>query len=98
MSGTSMTLTRRTSRPSPAAVRVPCGVQLPSSSGEFPLDRLSGPVRVGGGALRIGTAEITVGRLVSVSVPRLPAPRRVDSDIDVDLADPTRLLGLGSGL
>jgi len=81
-----------------AAVRVPCGVQLPSSSGEFPLDRLSGPVRVGGGALRIGTAEITVGRLVSVSVPRLRAPRRVDSDIDVDLADPTRLLGLGSGL
>ncbi len=82
------------------AVRVPCGVQLPSSSGEFPLDRLSGPVRVGGGALRIGTAEITVGRLVSVSVPRLPAPRRVDSDIDVDVdvADPARLLGLGSGL
>ncbi len=82
------------------AVRVPCGVQLPSSSGEFPLDRLTGPVRVGGGALRIGTAEITVGRLVSVSVPRLPAPRRVDSDIDVDVdvADPARLLGLGSGL
>ena len=82
------------------AVRVPCGVQLPSSSREFPLDRLTGPVRVGGGALRIGTAEITVGRLVSVSVPRLPAPRRVDSDIDVDVdvADPARLLGLGSGL
>ncbi len=82
------------------AVRVPCGMQLASSSGEFPLDRLRGPVRVGGGALRIGTAEITVGRLVSVSVPRLPAPRRVDSDIDVDVdvADPARLLGLGSGL
>jgi hypothetical protein len=84
------------------AVRVPCGVQLPSSSREFPLDRLTGPVRVGGGALRIGTAEITVRRLVSVSVPRLPAPRRVDSDIDVDVdvdvADPARLLGLGSGL
>ncbi len=82
------------------AVRVPCGMQLAPSSGEFPLDRLRGPVRVGGGALRIGTAEITVGRLVSVSVPRLPAPRRVDSDIDVDVdvADPARLLGLGSGL
>ena len=92
------------------AVRVPCGVQLPSSSGEFPLDRLSGPVRVGGGALRIGTAEITVGRLVSVSVPRLPAPRRVrldrielsgidvDLDVDVDVAEPARLLGLGGGL
>ncbi len=82
------------------AVRVPCGVQLPSSSREFPLDRLTGPVRVGGGALRIGTIEITVGRLVFVSVPRLPAPRRVDSDIDVDVdvADPARLLGLGSGL
>jgi hypothetical protein len=82
------------------AVRVPCGVQLPSSSGEFPLDRLSGPVRVGGGALRIGTAEITVGRLVSVSVPRLPARRGIDIDvdIDVDVADPARLLGLGSGL
>ena len=84
------------------AVRVPCGMQLAPSSGEFPLDRLRGPVRVGGGALRIGTAEITVGRLVSVSVPRLPAPRRVDSDsdidVDVDVADPARLLGLGSGL
>jgi hypothetical protein len=82
------------------AVRVPCGLQLPSSSGEFPLDRLAGPVRVGGGALRIGTAEITVGRFVSVSVPRLPAPRRFDSDIDidVDVAHPERLLGLGSGL
>ncbi len=82
------------------AVRVPCGMQLAPSSGEFPLDRLRGPVRVGGGALRIGTAEITVGRLVSVSVPRLPASRRVDSDIDVDVdvADPARLLGLGSGL
>ncbi|HYU04720.1 MAG TPA: hypothetical protein VEL02_12825, partial [Jatrophihabitantaceae bacterium] len=80
------------------AVRVPCGVQLPSSSGEFPLDRLTGPVRVGGGALRIGSAEITVGRLVSVSVPRLPAPRRVDSDVDVDVAHPACLLGLGSGL
>ena len=82
------------------AVRVPCGLQLPRSSREFPLDRLRGPVRVGGGALRIGTAEITVGRVVSVSVPRLPAPRRgrVDGDIDVDVTDPARLLGLGSGL
>ena len=87
------------------AVRVPCGLQLPWSSPEFPLDRLRGPVRVGGGALRIGSAEITVGRIVSASVPRLPAPRRdrvngveVGGDVDVDVAAPARLLGLGSGL
>ena len=92
------------------AVRVPCGVQLPSSSPKFPLDRLTGPVRVGGGSLRIGTTEVTVGRTVSASVPRLPAPRRVrldrielsgidvDLDVDVDVAEPARLLGLGGGL
>jgi len=88
------------------AVRVPCGVQLPSSSPKFPLDRLTGPVRVGGGSLRIGTTEVTVGRTVSVSVPRLPAPGRggLDRielsgiDVDVDVAEPARLLGLGGGL
>ena len=90
------------------AVRVPCGVQLASSSREFPLDRLRGPVRVGRGALRVGAAEITVGRVVSASVPRLPAPRAdrvglfaadVADPADLaDVADPARLLGLGGGL
>jgi len=56
------------------AVRVPCGLVLARSSAELRLDVLEGPVSVGDGALRVGGLEVWPGRIVSLSVPRLPRP------------------------
>jgi hypothetical protein len=79
---------------SPAAVRLPCGVQV--------LDRQLpvGDVVVGDGAVRVGPVVIRAGRLVSARVARRSAPRRLAEarqlvppvDIDGDL------LGRGPGL
>jgi Protein of unknown function (DUF2877) len=53
------------------AVRLPIGLILPTSSREFPLSYLSGPVLVGSGAVRVGGWSCRVSRLIS---PRAPAP------------------------
>jgi hypothetical protein len=94
------------------AVALPCGLRLPFSSTEFPLDRLTGAVHVGDGAVRLGTARIVAGRTVPVRVADLPAPpaghvRAADHllggghPVPGDLRDPavaTTLLGQGPGL
>ena len=94
------------------AVRLPCGLQLATSSREFPLDRLTGRVLVGDGALRIGTIEVRVGRTVPTTVASLPPPpddlvqaaeRVVDvgryaSDGIDDPAVARQFLGRGDGL
>ena len=94
------------------AVRLPCGLQLAMSSSEFPLDRLTGPVLVGDGALRIGPIEVRVGRTVSSTVANLPPPRddlvrdaariadvgRYAPDGIDDPAVARQLLGRGDGL
>lgn len=81
---------------SPAAVRLPCGVQL--LDGPLP----DGDVVVGAGAVRVGDAVIRPGRVVSASVARQPAPlpqrldkvRRMVPSVDIDES----LLGRGPGL
>jgi hypothetical protein len=94
------------------AVALPCGLRLPVSSRELPLDRLTGPVRVGDGSVRLGAVEIVPGRTVPVTVPILPAPpgghvqaaerllgpaHAVPGDID-DPAVAITMLGRGDGL
>lgn len=81
---------------SPAAVRLPCGVQL--------LDRQlpDGAVVVGAGMVRIGPVVIRPGRIVAARVARQPAPapqrlasvRRSVPRVEVDEG----LLGRGPGL
>ena len=79
---------------SPAAVRLPCGVQV--------LDRQLpvGDVVVGDGTVRVGSVVIRAGRVVSARVARRPVPRqlaevqRVVAPVDIDAG----LLGRGPGL
>jgi len=79
---------------SPAAVRLPCGVQI--------LDRQLpvGDVVVGDGTVRVGSVVIRAGRVVSARVARRPAPRRLAEArqlvplVDIDGG----LLGRGPGL
>ena len=52
------------------AVRLPIGLTLPTSSREFPLTCLTGPVMVGSGAVQVGGWSCRVSRFVS---PRAPA-------------------------
>jgi hypothetical protein len=59
------------------AVRLPIGLILPTSSREFPLSHLSGPVLVGSGAVRVGGWSCRVSRLIS---PRAPGPLTPDRD------------------
>jgi hypothetical protein len=81
---------------SPAAVRLPCGVQI--LDGSLP----GGDVVVGAGAVRVGDVVIRPGRVVSASVARQPAPsarrldeaRRLVPSVEID----ERLLGRGPGL
>jgi hypothetical protein len=58
------------------AVRLPIGLILPTSSREFPLSHLSGPVVVGSGAVRIGDWSCRVSRLVVPQAPADLAPDR----------------------
>ncbi len=58
------------------AVRLPIGLILPTSSREFPLSDLSGPVAVGSGAVRIGDWSCRVSRLVSARAPAALTPDR----------------------
>jgi uncharacterized protein DUF2877 len=51
------------------AVRLPIGLILPTSSREFPLSYLSGPVLVGSGAVRVGGWSCRVSRLISRPAP-----------------------------
>jgi hypothetical protein len=51
------------------AVRLPIGMILPTSSREFPLSYLSGPVLVGSGAVRVGGWSCRVSRLISRLAP-----------------------------
>jgi hypothetical protein len=79
---------------SPAAVRLPCGVQV--------LDRQLpvGDVVVGDGAVQVGPVVIRAGRVVSARVARRSAPRRLAEarqlvpPVDIDAG----LLGRGPGL
>ncbi len=88
------------------AVRLPCALQLPALSSEFPLDRLGGGVRVGGGVLRIGAVAVAADRTVSATVPSLAPPpadqvRAAERLLDVstfappDLGDPQLASGAG---
>jgi hypothetical protein len=54
------------------AVRLPIGLILPTSSREFPLSYLSGPVLVGSGAVRVGGWSCRVSRLISRPAPAPP--------------------------
>jgi uncharacterized protein DUF2877 len=58
------------------AVRLPIGLILPTSSREFPLTSLSGPVLVGSGAVHIGSWSCRVSRLVSFRAPTGLTPDR----------------------
>jgi hypothetical protein len=58
------------------AVRLPIGLILPTSSREFPLTSLIGPVVVGSGAVHIGSWRCRVSRLVSVRAAAGLAPDR----------------------
>jgi hypothetical protein len=58
------------------AVRLPIGLILPTSSREFPLACLSGPVVVGAGAVEIGSWSCRVSRLVSLRAPAALTPDR----------------------
>jgi hypothetical protein len=58
------------------AVRLPIGLILPTSSREFPLTYLSGPVAVGSGAVYIGSWSCRVSRLVSLRAPVALTPDR----------------------
>lgn len=62
------------------AVRLPIGLILPTSSREFPLTYLSGPVVVGSGAVHVGNWTCRVSRLVSLRAPRalIPDPYACD--------------------
>lgn len=91
------------------AVRLPCGMQLPATSRELPLDQLPGTVRVGHGALHIGDVVVVPGRVVSPAVGPRPAPsaepiRRAEALVDVaayappELADPPRAAFAGQRL
>jgi hypothetical protein len=56
------------------AVRLPIGLMLPTSSREFPLTGLDGPVVAGSGAVHIGRWSCRVTRLVSCRVPEPLTP------------------------
>jgi hypothetical protein len=80
------------------AVRLPCGLQLSQPLVNLP----SSDVQVGAGVVRVGTAEIRPGRVVSMRVARRAAPvsalvrqaaQAVDR-VDIDVG----LLGRGPGL
>ncbi len=58
------------------AVGLPIGLILPTSSREFPLTYLSGPVVVGLGAVRIGDWSCRVSRLISARAPEALTPDR----------------------
>ena len=58
------------------AVRLPIGLILPTSSREFPLTYLTGPVVVGSGGVQIGSWSCRVSRLVSLRAPAGLTPDR----------------------
>jgi len=58
------------------AVRLPIGLMLPTSSREFPLTHLSGPVVVGSGAVHMGSWSCRLSRLVSLRAPAALTPDR----------------------
>jgi hypothetical protein len=51
------------------AVQLPLGLRLPTHSRDDPLDRWTGPIRVGSSQVRIGDRKIRLSRSVSVRAP-----------------------------
>jgi hypothetical protein len=58
------------------AVRLPIGLMLPTSSREFPLTHLSGPVTVGSGSVHVGGWSCRVSQPVLLHAPTGLAPDR----------------------
>ena len=56
------------------AVRLPCGLVMPTHSDERPLDAVRGAAMVGDGAVVVGELTARVGRIVPAVVPRLARP------------------------
>ena len=70
------------------AVRLPIGLILPTSSREFPLTSLSGPVVVGSGVVQIRSWSCRVSRLVSLRASAALTPdRRACEHVRRRLAD-----------
>lgn len=51
------------------AIRLPCGLVLPTASSEFPLSRLEGQALVGASAVRVGELNVWLSHLVSPCAP-----------------------------
>ena len=51
------------------AIQLPLGLTLTADSSELPLDRWTGPVRVGAGQVQVGDRSIRISRVVSVTAP-----------------------------
>jgi len=51
------------------AIRLPCGLVLPTTSTEFPLSRLEGQALVGSSAVRVGELNVWLSHLVSPCAP-----------------------------
>ena len=56
------------------AVRLPCGLVMPTHSDERPLDAVRGVAMVGDGAVAVGELTARVGRIVPAVVARLARP------------------------
>jgi hypothetical protein len=86
------------------AVRLPLGLRLSTHSADDPLDRWTGPVRVGSSCVETADRAIRLSRIISVSAPSnlQPEPRAVAyaagrlSDL-VPLEPVPRLLGVLAG-
>ena len=51
------------------AIQLPLGLTLSADSSELPLDRCTGPVRVGAGQVQVGDRSVRISRVVSVAAP-----------------------------
>jgi Protein of unknown function (DUF2877) len=58
------------------AVLLPLGLRLPTRSADDPLDRWTGPVRIGSHQVQVGERTIRLSRVVSVRVPTGLEPNR----------------------
>ena len=51
------------------AIQLPLGLTLTADSSELPLDRWTGPVRVGAGRVQVGDRSVRISRVLSVAAP-----------------------------
>ena len=58
------------------AIQLPLGLTLSADSSELPLDRWTGPVRVGAGQVQVGDRSVRISRVVSVAAPTQLKPNR----------------------